>query len=137
MAVQFNRERLAARLNFIFSLLSLLLASIGLYGVTANNVTRGTSEIGKRMGLGADRTSVVRMVYEGALVNVGIGLLAGTPIAIFAGRELASKLYQIAPFDPLPVGGAIVALLLFASLAGVIPALRAASIAPVVALRNE
>ena len=121
----------------IFSLLSVLLASIGLYGVTAYNVTRRTSEIGIRMALGADRAGVLRMILKGALVNVGIGLLIGAPIAIFAGRALASKLYQIAPFDPLSVGGAIAALLFFATLAGVIPALHAASIAPIAALRNE
>jgi ABC-type lipoprotein release transport system permease subunit len=137
VAVQFNRERLTARLTVIFSLLSLLLASIGIYGVTAYNVTRRTSEIGVRMALGADRTSVVRMIFKGALINVGIGLLIGAPIAVFAGRALASKLYQIAPFDPISVGGAIATLLFVAALAGVIPALRAASIAPVTALRNE
>ncbi|QOY88684.1 ABC transporter permease [Paludibaculum fermentans] len=137
VAMQFNRERLAARLTVIFSLLSLLLASLGLYGVTAYNVTRRTNEIGVRMALGADRTNVVCMILKGALTNVGIGLLIGIPIAIAAGRALASRLYQIAPFDPLSVGGAVATLLFFAALAGVIPALRAASIAPVTALRNE
>ena len=86
------------------------------------------------MALGADRAGVLRMILKGALVNVCIGLLIGTPIAIFAGRALASKLYQIAPFNPLSVGGAIAVLIFFAALTGVIPASRAASIA---AVRNE
>ncbi len=137
VAMQFNRERLAARLTVIFSLLSLLFTSPDLYGVTAYNVTRRTNEIGVRMALGADRTNVVCMILKGVLTNVGIGLFIGIPIAIAAERALASRLYQIAPFEPLSVGGAVAALLSFAALAGVIPALRAASIAPVTALRNE
>ncbi len=134
---QFNQERLIARLTELFSALALLLASIGLYGVTAYNTVRRTGEIGIRMALGADRTDVVAMVLRGAFWQIGIGLVIGIPLAVLAGRVMASKLYGVASFSPATLGFAIIVLLLCAFIAGLVPARRAASIEPVKALRIE
>ena len=74
-----NQERLVARLTMLFGLLALVLASVGLYGITSYAVARRTSEIGLRMALGADRSNVVRMVLRGAFVQVALGLALGIP----------------------------------------------------------
>jgi ABC-type antimicrobial peptide transport system permease subunit len=137
VAVQFNQQRLIARLTGLFSLLALLLASVGLYGVTAYNVSRRTAEIGIRMALGANRGDVVSMVLRGALLQVAIGLAIGVPIAILCGRYLAHQLYGVARFDPFVLGGATLVLSLCALIAGLVPARRAASIEPTEALRSE
>lgn len=134
---QFNQERLIARLTELFSALALLLASIGLYGVTAYNTVRRTGEIGIRMALGADRGDVVAMVLRGAFWQIGIGLAIGLPLAIIAGRVMANKLYGVATFSPLILGLAVVVLAICAFIAGFVPARRAASIEPVKALRIE
>ncbi len=134
---QFNQERLIARLTELFSLLALLLASIGLYGVTAYNTARRTSEIGIRMAMGANRSDVVVMVLRGAFWQVGIGLAAGIPLAIIASKLMASKLYAVGAFNPVILGIAVVALAFCAFIAGLLPARRAASIEPVQALRVE
>jgi predicted permease len=133
----FNQERLIARLTELFSLLALALASIGLYGVTAYNIARRTSEIGIRMALGADRGDVVKMVLRGAFWQIGVGLIIGVPLVVIAGRLMASKLYGVGAFNPLVLAAAILALGLCAFIAGLVPARRAASIEPVKALRIE
>jgi predicted permease len=137
VAVQFNQQRLVARLTGLFSMLALLLASVGLYGVTAYNVTRRTSEIGIRMALGANRGNVVRMVLSGAFLQVGVGLCIGIPLALLSGSALAHQLYGVSRFDPLILGVATLVLCLCALVAGWIPARRAASIEPMEALRIE
>ena len=134
---QFNHERLTARLTELFSLLALLLASVGLYGVTAYNIARRTSEIGIRIALGAKRGDVVKMVLRGAFLQIGLGLVIGVPLAIATSRILASKLFRVGSFDPLVLAGAILALAVCAFVAGWVPARRAASIEPVEALRTE
>jgi predicted permease len=133
----FNQERLIARLTELFSALALLLASIGLYGVTSYNTVRRTGEIGIRMALGADRGDVVAMVLRGAFWQIGIGLVIGVPLAIIASRAMASKLYGVATFSPLILSSAIVVLAVCALIAGFVPARRAASIEPVKALRID
>jgi predicted permease len=137
VAIQFNQQRLIARVTGLFSLLALLLASIGLYGVTAYNVTRRTSEIGIRMALGANRGNVVRMVLRGAFLQVGIGLCLGIPLAMVCGRYLSHQLYEVGRFDPFSLGGAALVLSACAFIAGLLPARRAASIEPIEALRTE
>jgi macrolide transport system ATP-binding/permease protein len=134
---QFTQDRLVARLTLLFSGLALLLAAIGLYGVTAYMVARRTSEIGIRMALGANRGSVVGMVLRQALVQAGLGLVVGIPIALVCVRFVKSQLYNVGGNDLVVMGGAVVALLVSASVAGIIPARRAAGIDPMVALRNE
>lgn len=137
VAVQFNQKRLIARLTGLFSLLALALASVGLYGVTAYNVTRRTGEIGVRMALGANRGDVVRMVIAGAFSQLVIGLLIGVPLALLAGRALAHQLYEVGRLDPFAVGLAALVLCFFALIAALVPARRAASIQPIEALRIE
>ena len=122
LARNFNQQRLVATLTSLYGQLALLLAAIGLYGITAHNVARRTGEIGLRMALGADRRRVLTMVLRRALIQTAIGLAIGLPIALFAGRGLSSQLYGITPRDPLVVGTAIGVLLVAALIAGVLPA---------------
>jgi ABC-type antimicrobial peptide transport system permease subunit len=121
----------------LFGILALVLAAVGLYGVTAYTVERRTSEIGVRMALGADRSNVVRLVLRGAFRQVLIGLALGIPISIACGHLMAAQLYQVKSWDPLVLAGSIGALGFCALVASVIPAQRAASINPVQALRTE
>jgi ABC-type antimicrobial peptide transport system permease subunit len=133
----FTQERLIARLTMLFGFLALVLAAVGLYGITSYAVARRTGEIGLRMALGADRSSVVRMVMRGAFVQVAIGLAIGIPVAILGGRFMASQLFQVRSWDPLSMGIAIAVLSAAAAVAGFLPARRAASIEPMEALRIE
>jgi ABC-type antimicrobial peptide transport system permease subunit len=137
VATQFTQQRLIARLTSFFGILSLVLASIGLYGVTAYNAGRRTNEIGLRMALGADRGDVVALVLRGAFGLVVLGLVVGLPLALAAGRYLGSQLYGMNPYDPVVTFIAIVALGISALIASLIPALRASLISPLEALRAE
>ena len=137
VAEVFNQQRLIARLTSLFGILALLLASVGLYGVTSYNVARRTGEIGVRMALGANRANVVSMVLRSALIQIGIGLCIGVPLAMLCGVYLAHQLYGVGRFNPLALGGAIFILSLCAFIAGFLPARRAASIDPMEALRIE
>jgi ABC-type antimicrobial peptide transport system permease subunit len=137
VATRFNQQRLIARLTGLFSLLALVLASVGLYGVTAYNVTRRTGEIGIRMALGANRANVFRLVLAGAFSQVGIGLSIGIPLAVLCGRALAHQLYDVSQLDPYVIGSAVLVFSLCALIAALLPARRAASIQPVEALRIE
>jgi ABC-type antimicrobial peptide transport system permease subunit len=115
----------------------LLLAAVGLYGVIAFAVTRRTREIGTRMALGARRAQVVGLVMRHGFVVTGVGLTAGLALAAVAGRAIAGLLYGVGAADPiawLTSGAVIVAT---ASLANFIPALRAARVDPMRALRVD
>jgi predicted permease len=133
----FTNERLIARLTSLFGGLALLLAAIGLYGVTAYTVVRRTPEIGIRMALGAERTRVVGMVMRGAMVQAAIGLAIGAPAAMLCMRYVKSQLYEITSVNFAVMAGAMGTLAIAALIAGLIPAKRAASIDPVKALRVE
>jgi predicted permease len=133
----FTQERMIARLTSLFGLLALLLAAIGLYGVTAYTVVRRTPEIGIRMALGAARSRVIAAVMRGAMLQAVIGLAIGVPVAIFCVRYVKSQLYEITNVNLPVMAVAIGVLLLAAAIAGIIPARRAASIDPVKALRIE
>jgi len=133
----FDQQNMIASLTWLFGAVGLVLAAIGLYGVTAYGVEQRRSEIGVRMALGADRGSVVAMVLRGAFWQVGIGLGIGIPAAIGAGYLMASQLFGVTPWNPLLLAGATVLLGLAALVAAVIPARRAASIDPMEALRSE
>ena len=137
IAGQFTQDRLIARLTLLFSALALLLAAIGLYGVTAYTVMRRTSEIGIRMALGARRGSVVAMVMRQALIQAGVGLLIGIPAALLGVRFVQAQLYQVGGFDVFVLAFAVMALAASACIAGIIPARRAAGIDPMQALRTE
>jgi predicted permease len=132
-----NQERLVARLTALFGLLALVLASVGLYGITSYAVARRTGEIGVRMALGANRTNVIRMVLRGAFTQVGLGLALGIPVALLGGRYMADQLYGVRSYDASSIFVALVVLSMAAAIAGVIPARRAASIEPMQALRIE
>ena len=132
-----NQERLVARLTMLFGALALILASVGLYGITSYAVARRTSEIGLRMALGANRSNVLSLVLRGALVQVGIGLALGIPIVLLGGHYIADQLFQVRSYDPVSIVIAVAILLAAATLAGFIPAQRAASIEPMEALRIE
>ena len=137
VAGNFNQERLTAQLCSLFGILSLILASVGLYGVMSYFVARRTSEIGIRMALGATRSSVVSMVMRGALWQIVIGLVFGIPAALYAGFLMKSLLYGVGSYDLWALVGAPLMLLFCATAAGFIPARRAASIEPMRALRTE
>ena len=94
----------------LFGAVALLLAAVGLYGVTAYTVAQRTNEIGIRMALGADRAKVVRYVLRGAFARVAVGLALGVPLAIGAGRLISSELYGVSFWDPLALTGAAIAL---------------------------
>jgi predicted permease len=137
VAIQFNQERLVARITGLYGIVALLLASIGLYGVTAYNVTRRTSEIGIRMALGADRSNVIRMVLRTALSQVVIGFCIGIPIAYLCGHFLAHLLYNVSHSNLLMLAEATITLSAFTIVASFLPARRAASIQPAQALKSE
>ncbi|MGA8343296.1 MAG: ABC transporter permease [Candidatus Sulfotelmatobacter sp.] len=137
VAGNFNQERLITRLTALFGLLALVLASVGLYGITAYSVARRTSEIGVRMALGANRSDVVALVLRAASWQVGLGLAIGIPVALLGGHLMASQLYGVRTYDPITLAAAVVILSVFAAIAGFIPARRAASIEPMNALRTE
>ena len=133
----FTQQAMIAKLTSFFGVLALVLASIGLYGVTAYSVERRTSEIGIRMALGADRLSVLRMVLRAAFLQVAIGLAIGIPVAILAGHAMASQLFGVKPYDPLILSITLLALCGAALLAALLPARIAASLEPMRALRTD
>jgi predicted permease len=133
----FDQERAVASLAGLFGIVALLLAAIGLYGVTAYTVAQRTNEIGIRMALGADRANVVELVLHGAFKRVLVGLLLGVPLSIVAGRLISAQLYGLSFWDPIALGVAATALAICAFFAAIIPALRASSISPIKALRTE
>jgi predicted permease len=135
--LSFDQERAVASLAGLFGIVALVLAAVGLYGVTAYTVAQRTNEIGIRMALGADRAKVVQLVLRGAFKRVLIGLLLGLPLAVGAGRLISAQLYGVSSWDPLALSVAAGALAICSFFAAMIPANRAASISPMNALRIE
>jgi predicted permease len=135
--LSFDQERAVASLASLFGIVALLLAAVGLYGVTAYTVAQRTNEIGIRMALGADRPTVIQLVLRGAFKRVLIGLILGLPLAIGAGRLISAQLYGVSSWDPLALTVAAGALAVCSFFAAIIPANRAASISPMNALRIE
>jgi len=137
IADRFTDQRMLSRLMTLFGGLALLLATVGLYGVTSYTVARRTSEIGIRMALGAERSSVVVMVLRGALWQTALGLLIGIPVAYYGVVLVKSQLYELTTVSGGALAVAVGTLLAAACLAGLIPARQAASVDPVRALRAE
>jgi predicted permease len=133
----FRQQRLIAQLTSLFGILSLVLASVGLYGVTSYNVGRRTNEIGVRMALGASRGDVVRLVLRGAFLLITFGLILGIPLSLATSRVLSSQLYGINPYDPVPIAIAVAVLGLFGLIATLVPARHAIRVDPMVALRYQ
>jgi predicted permease len=135
--LSFDQERAVASLAGLFGIVALVLAAVGLYGVTAYTVAQRTNEIGIRMALGADRPNVIRYVLSGAFKRVLVGLILGLPLAVGAGRLISAQLYGVSSWDPLALSVAAGALAICSFFAAIIPANRAASISPMKALRIE
>jgi predicted permease len=133
----FDQQRAVASLAGLFGVVALVLAAIGLYGVTAYTVAQRTNEIGIRMALGADRGHVVGMVLNGAFRRVLAGLVLGLPLAVGAGYLLSAQLYGVKFWDPLALGAGAGALALCALVAAIIPARRASAMSPIRALRTS
>ena len=122
IALSFDQERAVASLAGLFGIVALLLAAVGVYGVTAYTVAQRTNEIGIRMALGADRAKVVQLVLRGAFKRVMVGLVLGLPLAIGAGRLISAQLYGVSSWDPFALTLAASALALCAFFATIIPA---------------
>jgi putative ABC transport system permease protein len=131
------RERLMATLSGFFGGLAVLIATIGLYGVMSYMVERRRVEIGIRMALGADRSSVMRLIVREAGILLAAGIAIGTLAAMFAARTAVAFLYGLTPHDPLTIATAAGALAIVAFGASWIPARRASRLAPTLALREE
>ena len=137
IARSFDQQRAVASLAGLFGIVALVLAAIGLYGVTAYSVARRTNEIGIRMALGADRGKVIGIVLSGAFRRVIAGLVLGLPLAVAAGYLLSAQLYGVSFWDPAALALAAVSLAGAALVASIVPAARAAGIAPMRALRMD
>jgi macrolide transport system ATP-binding/permease protein len=137
VADSFNEDRMVARLTMLFGVLALILATIGLYGVTAYTVARRTNEIGIRMALGAERPTVIAMVMRGAMIQATIGLAIGIPIALACARYIESQLYAVKGVNTEVLALSTLTLAAAASIAALIPARRAASTDPAQSLRTE
>jgi len=130
-------DRLIALLSAGFGLLATLLAALGLYGVMAFVVARRTKELGVRMALGAQASSVIWLVMKDVVLLLVLGLAVGIPTAYGLGRFVATQLYGIKANDPSIAGASMIVLIVVAALAGFIPARRASRIDPILALRYE
>jgi predicted permease len=131
------KERVFTQLLTVFGALALLLAAIGLYGLTSQSVTRRTSEFGVRLAVGARRGQLLWLVLREVLLLAGIGLAVGVPAALASSRLIAALLYDVAPSSPAPLAAAIILLVAVAIGAGLGPARRAARMDPLVAMRAD
>lgn len=132
-----RQQRVLVWLAFGFGLAALLLAAVGLYGVMSYAVTRRTGEIGLRSALGASRGEVVRLILQDGLGLVAFGIIGGLPVAWVAARALRSQLNVAAAGDPVSLAIALGVLVACATVAAMVPALRASRVAPAVALNSE
>jgi ABC-type antimicrobial peptide transport system permease subunit len=137
VSASLTQERLVAWLSGFFGALALLLAGLGLYGVTSYAVTRRRTELGIRMALGAAPGSVVRLVLSRVCVLVALGVVIGGAVSLWASRFVAFLLYGLEPRDPATLVGAVGVLATVSALAAWLPAWRASRIDPAVVLRNE
>jgi ABC-type antimicrobial peptide transport system permease subunit len=129
--------RLGAALFTAAGLLALLVAGVGIYGTIAYTFSQRTQEIGVRIALGAQGSSIIALVLRSSVALAGIGVVIGTAIAIWAGRFAKSLLYETSPNNPFVLGGVALVLLGVAMIASLVPALRAKNVDPMEALRAE
>jgi predicted permease len=135
MDAALGSEELITILSNFFGIMALLLSALGLYGLLSCNVAQRTGEIGMRVALGADRWLVVRMILREALTMVGWGMICGVFLLLFTTRLVASMLHGVSAFDPLTLAAVAMTLSVVAFLAALLPALRAATVDPIEALR--
>jgi predicted permease len=131
------QDRLTAQLSTLFSVMAVVLATIGLYGVLSYGVGRRTGEIGVRLALGASRAGILGLIVREALVMTGLGLAAGVAAAWGATRLIETQLFGLTARDPLTFGAAVGLLLAVSLLAAVVPAWRGSRTNPLIALRTE
>jgi len=132
-----SEDRLVAVLSGFFGVLALLLAGLGLYGVTSYAVGRRRNELGIRMALGAAPGSVVRIVLRRVASLVGVGVMAGVLLTLWASRFVAALLYGLSPRDPATLIGAMLVLIGVAACAAALPAWKASRIDPATTLRQH
>jgi putative ABC transport system permease protein len=137
VADDLSSERLVALLSVSFGVLAMLLAAIGLYGVLAYSTAQRTREIGIRMAMGAQRSSVVRMVLADVMWLAGISIVVTVPVALLFARMIRTQLYGVSSFDPVTLLACMALVSFVALLAAMLPARRAASVDPMKALRTE
>jgi ABC-type antimicrobial peptide transport system permease subunit len=137
MDAALGSQRAITALSNVFGALALFLSGIGLYGMLASSVTQRTSEIGIRMALGAQRSTVIRMILSDALRLVTIGMLLGAVALVFAVGYVKHMLYGVTAFDPLTLALACATLTVIAVIAAFVPSMRAASVDPTRALRGD
>ena len=133
----YSEARLFARLAMFFGIIAILLVATGLYGTLAYRVSKRTPEIGVRMAMGAQRVQVLWMVLRESLVITGIAVLVGLPLAFGGAQLMRSMLFGVVPGDCASFAGAVVGITLVVLVSSLIPARRAASVDPMVALRYE
>ena len=131
------RERLMATLSGFFGFLAVALATVGLYGVISYMVARRRNEIGIRIALGANRGNVLSLVLREAGVLLAAGLVIGIGLALAVGRAASSMLFGLKPSDPVTIAASVAGLAVVAIAASLLPAMRAARVEPMVALREE
>ena len=134
---QLRQDRMFAALASFFAGLALALGAIGIYGIVAYRVAHRTAEIGVRMALGAQRADVLWLIMRETVALFGAGAAFGVPAALAGARLIRAVLFSLDPMDPLSIAFAAVVLFATSALAGYLPARRAASIEPTLALRNE
>ena len=132
-----SRETLISELSIFFALLALLLVCIGLYGVMTYSVVRRTNEIGVRMALGAQQSSVLWMILRESVVVLGVGIVIGVPLTLASMRLVQSGLFGLTPSDPLTMGAAVCVIAAVTIFSAYLPARRATKVDPMVALRYE
>ena len=133
----FSQQNMIVTLTSLFGLVALILASVGLYGVTAYAVERRSNEIGVRMALGASPASILKLVLRTAMWQMAVALAIAVPLTLAAGRAMASQLFGVAPYDLRVMLATAAVLALAAFIAAAVPARRAATIDPVRALHTE
>ena len=131
------RQRMTATLLGSFALITLVLAAIGSFGVLSYSVAQRTREIGVRMAIGADHSDILQLILRQAASSTAIGICAGLLAGFLGACLINSLLFQISATDPFSLAISIAALILVTLLAVSIPAVRAASVDPVQALRSE
>jgi predicted permease len=134
---RFQQEKVFAQAYSLFGGLALLVAAVGLFGLMSYNVSRRTNEIGIRMALGAQRSDVLGLVMRESMILVAVGIAVGLGVAVAASRLVTTLLFGLSPTDVGTMALAVAVMAMVSSLAGYLPARRAARVDPMIALRYE